>query len=500
MSEPLFAPVKTTDDDDDAAGDGGPTATLFQDDPQAGVESIFDWGSGDDTGGSHKRVRDSKEKKRASDADEFDAERGEMEFSPVSLRDDDEESGDAIRRKANTLINQRIHDDDSDDDDRIFVGGGWGRHGAQFACCPKGLCASCCGDRRPPRYSRGRADRCAQFRASCALAAFLVLVLGAGFLGYEAGLPAPDADGGANGDGAEREKAGSALHFHGTRGEEWLEWIEREKDEIHLPRWNLTAHHRSNPAFRKPVFEPLAQSELLHLSENVFQSCSERSLRTSAGHDACLSFCHGHYCCFERDPAFGSCVGEEHSYCFAYAACENVLGDFEMNNVAHGLQAGDAPGRHEQLNALDVKLLEETCSEDNIATIEGRRDCTAFCKHNLCCFDEWEGESCRKDNVGHCEAYSSCVVLVDAPKDTGGGASESESEGDSAGHSNENANAGIEIAVKAVCGLKDQVAACNALCADHLCCFSADGTQGSCYNAYGEDVCHAYEACQALNF
>lgn len=209
-------------------------------------------------------------------------------------------------------------------------------------------------------------------------------------------------------------------------------------------------------------------------------------------------------------------MGEQHSYCFSYAACENVLGDFEMNNVAHGLQAEDTPDLNKdhngQLNTLDVKLLEDTCSKENIATIEGRRDCTAFCKHNLCCFDEWEGESCRKDNVGYCEAYSSCVILVDAPKEVGGGANENESDGEndnetliSDGHSNENANAGIENAVKAVCSLEDQhrndnswVAACNALCADHLCCFSSDGTKGSCYETYGEDVCNAYEACKVL--
>ena len=79
--------------------------------------------------------------------------------------------------------------------------------------------------------------------------------------------------------------------------------------------------------------------------------------RTQAGHEACLSFCHGHYCCFERDPAFGSCVGELNSYCFAYAACENVLGDFEMNNVALGRPGGDAlEANNEPLNAQDVAM------------------------------------------------------------------------------------------------------------------------------------------------
>lgn len=495
MSESLFTSVKTTDDVDDEeklTGDGGPTATSFRDD--------------------RGRRREKK-----SDVHEIDFENA-GEFSPVSLHDDDDESDDDIRRRAKKLIDQRL---DDDVEDRIFVGGGWGRHGSQFSFCPKGFCACCGGD---PATSRApSANKCALLRTLCALVAFVLLVMGAGLFGYEAGLPA-SAAGEYEGKGAvtgfERGEVVDTIHYHGTRGEEWIQWLEREKDEIHLPHWNFTVRSRSHPSFKAPFFAPLDQPQLLRLSENVFQSCTERSLRTQAGHKACLSFCHGHYCCFERDPAFGSCVGELNSYCFAYAACENVLGDFEMNNVALGRPDGDTlEANNEPLNAQDAALLEETCSEASVATPEGKRDCSAFCQHNLCCFDEWGGESCYDEHPGYCEAYASCFILIDVSeridvleevvgvvdKENGNGDNNSDGTPIFAGGSDANANDVIETAVKAVCGLRDEsrndgswVAACHALCSDHLCCFSVDGTPGNCRETYGEDLCNAYQDCQVL--
>lgn len=45
-----------------------------------------------------------------------------------------------------------------------------------------------------------------------------------------------------------------------------------------MPHWNFSLHARSrakyNPNFKKPVFEPRTQTELLRLSENIFVSCS----------------------------------------------------------------------------------------------------------------------------------------------------------------------------------------------------------------------------------
>eukprot|EP00584_Thalassiosira_punctigera_P002152 CAMPEP_0172531610 /NCGR_PEP_ID=MMETSP1067-20121228/4945_1 /TAXON_ID=265564 ORGANISM="Thalassiosira punctigera, Strain Tpunct2005C2" /NCGR_SAMPLE_ID=MMETSP1067 /ASSEMBLY_ACC=CAM_ASM_000444 /LENGTH=839 /DNA_ID=CAMNT_0013316007 /DNA_START=123 /DNA_END=2642 /DNA_ORIENTATION=+ len=482
-SEPIFSPLKTTDDDDDEehlVGDGGPTATRYRDDTNANEAAssrggsdgppvryrddpgsggdIFDWGesaatNGKETGGKKAAKKTSKKKAAAGDdddddrddtyqIDEFDADA--VGFSPVSLHDDDsdddEENGgsgeDRIRLRANKILNRRIFDDTTyeDDDDRIFVGGGWGRHGSQFSLCPHGLC-SWCTRKSPPSYSTGPPSKNASLCRTMSISiTFMLLVFGAGYLGYQAGLPVEEGYEGNAGEGSLQGQGGdetssssssdNVIYHPHTKGEEWLQWLEKEKDEMHMPRWNFTLHHKQkdkshDDAFKKPVFEPMTQSQLLGLSENVFQACSERSVRTAPGRSACLSLCHGHYCCFEKDPASGSCVAEQNSYCFAYAACENVIEDFKMNNVAGADDAGhlaSSQGNNE-MKARDVQLLDETCSVESVATPDGKRDCTTFCRHHLCCFDTVAWGSCSRDPGKECQAYDSCKVLVDDPGD-----------------------------------------------------------------------------------
>ena len=139
----------------------------------------------------------------------------------------------------------------------------------------------------------------------------------------------------------------------------------------------------------------------------------------------------------------------------------------------------------------------------------------------MCCFDDWDGESCREFNEDYCESYSSCSILVDVPEEIvshggndnesgGGNGNEAPTSNTTVGSSpvdhGDDEKSGMKIAVKAVCGLGDQnpgddswVAACTALCANHLCCFSTDGTKGSCHETYGDDVCNAYKGCGVLN-
>lgn len=477
-SEPLFSPIKTTDDADDeetaassAASDGGPLTnyqddaaqasspsrrgdegpeTRFRDDPS---DNIFDWGEGGSSSGGKDKSKDEDngggQEASGDDMYRIEEQDNDFDFSPVSLHDDDSEDEEnnssnndekkekeRIRIKANKLINERIYDDidddDDDEDERIFVGGGWGRHGSQFSCCPHGICAWCCRGDKPPAYSRGppKPKSHGLCKMVCVGIAFLVLVVGSGYVGYEAGIPIDDDDADLEKSSEEGDSENVIHHTH-PKGEEWLEWLEHEKEDFHLHHWNFTLynpHHNdesdSNEAkheiFKKSHFQPRTQAELLKMSEHVFQACSERSLKTDAGRNACLHMCHGHYCCFEKDVAFGSCVAEENSYCFAYAACENLVIDFEMNNANTVVKGSVGQIQNPQdgtLNMLDVKLLQDTCSKENIATLEGIRDCTAFCQHHLCCFNELEEENCAKEHSGECQAYDSCGILVDGPDD-----------------------------------------------------------------------------------
>ena len=504
-SEPLFTLLQTTDDDDgdvELANDGGPSTcyrddlspprsgrkkddgagpeTRYKDDPGA---SIFNW---DDGGGGGDVDGDDGEDKKARDSDpgrgdayqindgEFDAD--DVGFSPVSLHDDDDdndvvgENGRTIRAKANVLLKKRVfdneddhNDDDDDEDDRIFVGGGWGRHGSQLTWCPRGICSCCRGKpayskldySKPPAYSRGPPSSTrgsSMIKVSCLTIAFLAAVVGCGYLGYEAGLPADDDDAddaALDGNGTTGVIDISKRHPH-TKGEEWLEWVEHEKQTIHMPHWNFP---RNKKWFNHGTFEPMKQSDLLKLSENVFQSCSERSLQTTPGRDACLSLCHGHYCCFEKEAKFGGCVSAKNSYCFAYAACESVIEDFMMTNVNSVSAKGLLPGQGIALNSLDAKLLQDTCSKESVATLDGIRDCNAFCQHHLCCFSGIAGESCLGEHAGECQAYGACRTLVDpvlsedatpgvTGGDTAGDAQGGTSDGGDAKDAQSTANAG----------------------------------------------------------
>jgi hypothetical protein len=637
-SEPLFALLQTTDDDDEdddveLANDGGPS-TCYRDDPSpprsgrrkddgAGPEtrykddpgaSIFNWddggvgGGGDGEDGEDKKAKDSDPGSGDVyhiDDGEFDAD--DVGFSPVSLHDDDDDDGDdegvggngrTIRAKANVLLKKRVfddeddrNDDDDDEDDRIFVGGGWGRHGSRLTWCPRGICSCCRGKpayskldySKPPAYSRGPPSSTrgsSMIKVVCLAIAFLAAVVGCGYLGYEAGLPAvDDADDAAlDGNGTTGVIDISNRHPH-TKGEEWLEWVEHEKQTIHMPHWNFP---RNKKWFNHGTFEPMTQSDLLNLSENVFQSCSERSLQTTPGRNACLSLCHGHYCCFEKEAKFGGCVSTKNSYCFAYAACESVIGDFMMTNANAASAKELLPGQGIALNGLDAKLLQEACSEESVATLDGIRDCNAFCQHHLCCFSGIAGENCLGEHAGECQAYGVCRTLVDpvlsedttpgvttggddadgalssaanaAGDDAQGGTSDdgdandaqsAANAGDAQGGTSDggvgagldsqsaadepaggvangpgydgggehheqpvSADAGKKIsaiatAVQAVCGLESPgddswVTACHALCANYLCCFSADGTTSNCRDALGDAACDAYQGCAVL--
>ena len=86
--------------------------------------------------------------------------------------------------------------------------------------------------------------------------------------------------------------------------------------------------------------------------------------------------CHGHYCFFERDAEYGSCVTEANLYCFAYDVCENAIDGFGMKNVA-GAREDGRDKDDTTLDPLNLQLLGEACSD--VATLEGVRYCNALC-------------------------------------------------------------------------------------------------------------------------
>lgn len=537
-TEALYSPANTDDDDVEQFPSGstrnnnGP-ATVYRDDPQSGYRdvptneaegegSIFDWGESGTASNSSKSVGGGGT--RGGVASDFDAD-ADVSFSPISLEDNDDDGDstdeDTTRLRSNNKLNQRVFDSTCyDDDTRIFVGGGWGRHGSQNACpCASRVLCCLCNTKGPTSSGRSRSPMC---KLMVMVVAFVGSVIGFGYLGYEAGQPVLIHDGSTAESG---DSVSTDMHHH-TKGEEWLEWVEHPKEHLHVPdiHWphHIVSDKKNNGNNgRSSNFPPMSQTQLLKLSEHIFQSCSERSLLTIPGRDACIQACHGRYCCFEKDAEYGSCVTEPNSYCFAFAACENAIMDFAMSNVNTKVEENERFNSHDgMLKSLDVKLLEATCDEGSIATLDGIRDCTAFCQHHLCCFSEDDTENCRDDHPGECQAYDSCKILVDrpdAPIPIGEGSIQSPGNNEFAGSvvianpppssSSAAQDVGaIRTAVNAVCDVNEVkagddswVTACHALCANYLCCFSTIGTQSNCRDVYGNAVCNAYSGCSVLH-
>lgn len=455
-------------------------------DDEENVPSVFDWGGGGGgeeestaKGGGDKSNYTQMERKSSSTTATtgFDPQ-VEIPFTPISLHDDEDDEEDTdtdsevsrsnALRPHNGLLSKVVTSrrrkgggghaynpvgsgEDDDDDDhhhhqgRLFVGGGWGRHGSSTDWSPRRFCFG---------SGSGGSGGLLCSSTGCVLMVFLTLTFLSGYLGYEAGLPVTlntttttmvnDTRGDIPSVTNDDDDDGFDTTQHTTtHGDLWLEWIRNEKNKAHhLPHLhlNFTRRHH-NPIITTDSktnqlqlsFPPMTQSDLLEHSEHLFQSCSERSIATKVGREACLSLCHGHYCCFEKDVEFGSCVSTPNSYCFVYAACENVILDFGFTNINLDEDDGGSGGsglhplKKEEMGSVDVdgldrddlELLQATCSKENVATLEGIRDCNAFCQHHLCCFSEDAEENCKEEHGEECEAYEPCRIIAEGPEKGG---------------------------------------------------------------------------------
>lgn len=448
----------------------GPTANHVQKDTNSkpyhdDEGSVFDWGSNDigsnnngmdvsDRSDDHKKmkVEVSPKQKRVDD----------VSFAPLSLEEEDEEDLQHFSRARVNGIRggQRLH-----------VGGGWGRYGSSNKC-----------------YVLRRICFCSHW--TLILLASIGLMIGFGFLGYKAGQPAE-----------------TTSNESRTKGQEWIEWIEHPQEHMNM-HW---PHFHASNSNHVLVFAPQSQSQLLQTSNLIFHSCNEHSLSTSSGRSACLAACHGRICCFEKEDTYGSCIEEPYSYCYAYAACENALADFRMSNTNNPVNSNSG-----RLNEQDKILLSDACSSENIQSLEGIRDCNAFCMHHLCCFN---GESCGTAEV--CADYDACKVLVKnvvkiisgsngaggATNNFSGSMTHPSTPTDTAnGHDfSYHDPSTIRASVSSACTFDplanddSWVPGCHALCADHLCCFGTPGTTSDCRQEKNV-MCSAYAGCNVLMY
>mmetsp|Transcript_20834 Transcript_20834/g.41424 ORF Transcript_20834/g.41424 Transcript_20834/m.41424 type:complete len:773 (+) Transcript_20834:141-2459(+) len=524
-----------------------PPPTSYRDDPSNSyrdnveVPSVFDWGDSSSSSGAalssagghgHKKSDNNHNSSTSFDPDV------EIPFTPISLHDEEEDddsevSGSMALRPHNGLLSKVVSrrgggheynpigigggDDDEEQEGRLFVGGGWGRHGSSmdWCSCQRRFCCSRGGN-------SGGSMLCSS--TGCFLVIFLALTFLCGYLGYEAGLPVTldtTINDTATSLPLEDGTDGFATTHTITHGDLWLEWIKKEKDEhLHLPHLHLNFTKRHAPIIftddnnqLQRSFPPMTQADLLEHSENLFQSCSERSIATQVGREACLSLCHGHYCCFEKDVEFGSCVATPNSYCFVYAACENVIMDFGFTNI--NLEDGSTKVKNEGgsvdvdgLNREDLELLDASCSKENVATLDGIRDCNAFCQHHLCCFSSDEGENCQGDHVEECEAYESCRIIAEGPEgeESGGGSGGSGSNVSGGGGSITVTPNQVEKAVFDACYFGNDeskvtprlVSECHSICSSRYCCFESQTMFSNCRGTVGDDECELYSLCEQM--
>ncbi|KAL7485740.1 hypothetical protein ACHAW6_011342 [Cyclotella cf. meneghiniana] len=517
MGKAHYSLASSTDDDDDVES---PSAIVYRDDPTEATDantsetnalpkgrytddpsgsiegSIFDWGSSaagadqtadpacDRISSAHCEMQ-GKVKKMKVKSSSPQIRIDDVSFEPLSLNGDDSEEELDVQeprhRSGARVVNKK-------QDQYLHVGGGWGRHGSNKS----NMCY--------PLYRICN-------RWTIVTLTFVMMVLAFGMLGYEAGQPVDTQNSGMNENEGKKPV---------TKGEEWIEWIEHPKDHIHWPHIQHHSSNLDNNGNRESnvLFQPQSQSQLLQTSKDIFHSCNEHSLSTPAGRTACIKACQGRICCFEKDSNYGSCVNDAYSYCFAYAACENLLQDFHMNNVVES-GTETTPKNGGRLNEQDKNLLRSACSSENVLRLEGIRDCNAFCMHHLCCFN---GEGCGTESSndgGICDDYDACKVLV-KDGNTGanqvGGATHNFSgsmirpapSNIANGHdfSYHDPNA-IRSSVSSVCTFdplsndESWVAPCHDICAGHLCCFGTPGTVSDCREEKNS-MCSAYSGCNVL--
>ena len=179
---------------------------------------------------------------------------------------------------------------------------------------------------------------------------------------------------------------------------------------------------------------------LLEVSEIIVSACSYSNLDTAGGRTACQSLCRDHMCCFvDRPGAPGyGCADDPGKACPAHAGCQSlvvsednavildadgveVFGDDSNSSdypsdIADGVKDvaffGDYSSSGVDVSdngAIETKefqqyasltnstsstelqliqsVVESSCSDDNLQSHQGMRECAALCGPSVCCFD-----------------------------------------------------------------------------------------------------------------
>ena len=144
-------------------------------------------------------------------------------------------------------------------------------------------------------------------------------------------------------------------------------------------------------------------------------ACSTASVLTPSGEKVCEELCEPGACC-----ASGTCGGNAVKMnCSMYKACDNIR-DIQREKALTG-GGGEDTATSTSASEIDDSTakgilekalqVQETCTESNVATSDGRKACERLCLSHLCCFAP---ENDCADSLGaQCLEYAACKHLID---------------------------------------------------------------------------------------
>ena len=217
--------------------------------------------------------------------------------------------------------------------------------------------------------------------------------------------------------------------------------------------------------------------------ENV---CSENSLKTIDGLQACHSKCQTHLCCFTTDSqrAGQNCSGLIPAGCRAYEPCKRLV-------VPPGIEPAMSPTISLTPEEIEKRVYDACYFGDDPTRVTGElvTKCHGVCAQRFCCFSDYLLQSSCRATVGddECELYSLCEQLVtDDGVEVSNAIELKENESDVA-----------HLCTSKVDEDTDLYEACKELCIEKReCCFERPGY--SCYEVEKE-WCDEYAACERTN-
>lgn len=250
-------------------------------------------------------------------------------------------------------------------------------------------------------------------------------------------------------------------------------------------------------------------------SDLASKICNEDAIGQPGQYTKCQARCTQAECCFLPEGHWFSCSLSSSSICQTYRNACSVLDEYDGDAMSPrpsgsiAEQQDTNTGANTSTNEVEVPPapdgLDETCSSDNLATLEGHSACTEACAPARCCAEPID--VCRVSNPETCEGYTSCSVLL---QDGRPSSSSSAAAGVKAVTPSSHPDV-ISSQAATKCNTASLMSSegmheCQDFCEPSLCCFAPKGEQftaGSttfegCAEASNAAWCSQYTSCGTL--